>query len=145
NAEIPAYVRAFRKDDAELGPPTFLLLVADTNVDVLGLLEHVIDEGEVLGYEPDCDDPDSTAQPRLFWVPSPSEPAALESPRFLDVFCDCGTTWGLTRSWSLFLACARDTLPTREIARPKLSALSTFLDRASAWIAACTRLCGARW
>ncbi len=129
-AEIPAYVRAFRKDDPALGTPTFLLFVADTSADVLGLLAHVIDEDRILGYEPDCDDPDASAQPRLFWVPSPSEPAALESPSFLDVTSDCGTTHGLTRRWSLFLASARDTRPTREIAVAKLSALSTVLDRA---------------
>jgi hypothetical protein len=131
NAEIPAYVRAFRKDDALLGPPTFLLLVADTSVDVLGLLAHVIDESLVLGYEPDCDAADTTAQPRLFWVPSAGEPAALESPRFTDVSNDCGTTRGLTRSWSLFLASARDTRSTQAIASAKLSALSTFLDGAT--------------
>src|SRR6185436_10442817 len=115
DAEIPAYVRAFRKDDALNGKPTFLLLVADTSVAVLGELAHIIDEGEVLGYEPDCFDPDPTRQPRLFWVPSPGEPPALESPTFLDVSNGCGSTRGLTRSWSLFLASARDTRPTLTI------------------------------
>jgi len=130
DAEIPAYVRAFRKDDPLLGPPTFLLIVADTSVDILGLAAHVIDEGLILGYEPDCADPDSSAQPRLFWVPSPNEPPILESPRFIDVSNDCGTTRGLTRSWSLFLASARDTRPTIEIARTKLGALRRVLERA---------------
>jgi hypothetical protein len=129
DAEIPAYVRAFRKGDPQLGPPTFLLIVADTSVDVLGLAAHAIDESLVLGYEPDCDDPDHTAQPRLFWVPSPDEPAILESPKFIDVSNDCGTTYGLTRSWSLFLASARDTRPTIEIARVKLGALHRVLDQ----------------
>src|SRR5262245_19802470 len=128
--EIPPYVRAFRKGDPLLGPPTFLLIVADTNVDILGTLAHVIDESLILGYEPDCDAADRTAQPRLFWVPSPAEAPSLESPVFTDVSNDCGTTRGLTRSWSLFLASARDTRPTREIASTKLSALATVLSRA---------------
>lgn len=129
DAEIPPYVRAFRQGDPLLGPPTFLLLVADTSVDVLGLASHVIDEGAVLGYEPDCDALDRTAQPRLFWLPSQDEPPILESPRFIDVSNDCGTTHGLTRSWSLFLASARDTRSTFEIARTKLGALHRVLER----------------
>jgi hypothetical protein len=129
-AVIPPFVRAFRRGDPLLGPPTFLLIVADTNVDVLGLLAHVIDESLVLGYEPDCDDLDRTAQPRLFWTPSPGEAQVLESPVFADVSNDCGTTRGLTRSWSLFLASARDTRPSLEIASTKLSALSTALAQA---------------
>ena len=128
NAEIPAYVRAFRKGDPQLGPPTFLLLVADTSVDVRGVLAHVIDESLVLGYEPDCFDPDATRQPRLFWVPAPDEPTSLESPVFADVSNGCGTTRGMTRFWSLFLASARDTRPNSVIAQTKLSALSTLLD-----------------
>jgi len=130
-AEIPAYVRAFRKDDPVLGPPTFLLLVADTSVDVRGVLAHVIDEGLILGYQPDCFDPDLTRQPRLFWVPSPDEPPSLESPVFSDVSNSCGTTRGMTRYWSLFLASARDTRPTATIVQEKLAALGTVLDRAS--------------
>ena len=129
-AEIPAYVRAFRKDDPVLGPPTFLLLVADTNVGVRGVLAHVVDESLVLGWEPDCFDPDPTQQPRLFWVPSPDEPTSLESPVFSDVSNSCGTTRGMTRYWSLFLASARDTRPSAVIAQAKLSALSTLLDSA---------------
>ena len=130
DAEIPAYVRAFRRGDPLLGPPTFLLVVADTNVNVLGELAHVIDESLVLGYEPDCDALDRTAQPRLFWVPSPDEAPVLESPVFNDVSNDCGTTRGLTRSWSLFLASARDTRSTLAIASTKLSALATVLAQA---------------
>lgn len=130
NAEIPAYVRAFRKGDPDLGPPTFLLLVADTNVDVRGVLAHVIDEELVLGYEPNCFDADATRQPRLFWVPSPDEPASLESPVFADVSNSCGTTRGMTRNWSLFLASVRDTRPNSVIAPAKLSALSTVLNGA---------------
>jgi hypothetical protein len=130
DAEIPAYVRAFRKGDPDLGPPTFLLIVADTSVDVLGLVAHVVDEGLILGYEPDCDDPDPTAQPRLFWTPSPDERPVLESPRFIDVSNACGSSRGLTQQWSLFLASARDTRPTSEIAATKLSALVTVLARA---------------
>jgi hypothetical protein len=122
-------VRAFRKDDPLLGPPTFLLIVADTNVDVRGIVSHVIDESLILGYEPDCFAADQTAQPRLFWLPSPDEPPVLESPTFLDVSNDCGTTRGLTRSWSLFLASARDTRPTVEIAHTKIGALRLLLDR----------------
>ena len=129
DVEIPAYVRAFRKGDSLLGPPTFLLIVADSSVDVLGLVAHVVYEGLILGYEPDCAAPDSTAQPRLFWVPSPLEPPILESPAFIDVSNGCGTTHGLTRGWSLFLACARDTRPTAEIARAKLAALRKVLER----------------
>lgn len=128
--EIPSYVRAFRRTDALLGPPTFLLVVADTSVEVLGLLAHVLDEGEILGYDPDCDALDASAQPRLFWVPSPQEAPILEGARFIDVSNDCGTTRGMTRSWSLFLASARDTRPTLEIARTKLAALNTLLAQA---------------
>jgi hypothetical protein len=127
DAEIPAYVRAFRKGDPVLGPPTFLLIVADSNVDVFGVLLHVIEEGLILGYEPDCDDADSSAQPRLFWGPSPGEAPILESPVFTDVSNDCGTTRGISRSWSLFLASARDTRPTLEIAHSKLAALRRVL------------------
>ena len=129
NAEIPAFVRAFRRGDPLLGPPTFLLIVADTNVNVFGVLQHVIDEGLILGYEPDCADLDSTAQPRLFWTPSPGEHQILESPIFIDVSNSCGTTRGMTRFWSLFLASARDTRPSLEIAREKLSALRAVFAR----------------
>lgn len=129
DAEIPAYVRAFRQGDPLLGPPIFLLIVADTSVDILGLAAHVIDEGRILGYEPDCDDPDRTAQPRLFWAASADEPAILESPLFIDISNDCGTTRGLWRSWSLFLASARDTRPSLEIARTKLGSLHRVLSR----------------
>jgi hypothetical protein len=96
---------------------------------VRGVLAHVIDEDLVLGYEPDCFDPDPTLQPRLFWVPSPGEPSSLESPVFADVSNSCGSTRGLTRYWSLFLASARDTRPNAVIAQTKLSALSAVLDR----------------
>jgi hypothetical protein len=129
--EIPPYVRAFRKGDPLLGPPTFLLLVLDTKASVQGLLAHVVDESLILGYEPDCDDPDATEQPRLFWCPSPQEPQIHEGQVFIDVSNDCGTSRGLTKAWSLFLASARDTRPTREIARTKLTALREALDRAA--------------
>jgi hypothetical protein len=131
DAEIPAYVRAFRKDDPVLGLPTFLLIVADTNVDVSGVLAHIIDEGQILGYEPDCTSLDPTEQPRLFWVPSPLEPPILESPTFIDVSTGCGTSRGMTRFWSLFLASARDTRSISEISSTKLTALGTVLDHAT--------------
>ena len=123
DAEIPAYVRAFRRGDPLLGPPTFLLIVADSSAQVQGVVSHIIDEGQILGYEPDCLDPAASAQPRLFWVPKPDEPPILESPVFIDVTSGCGTTHGLTRYWSLFLASARDTRPIPEIVRSKLHSL----------------------
>jgi hypothetical protein len=128
-AEIPPYVRAFRQGDPLLGPPVFLLIVADTSSGVQGVLAHVIEEGLILGYDPDCDDADATAQPRMFWTPSPGEAQILESPFFIDVSNDCGTTRGLSRSWSLFLASARDTRPTLDIARDKLTALRAVFGR----------------
>jgi hypothetical protein len=124
-------VRAFRKDDPLLGPPTFLLIVVDSNIQVSGVIDHVVDEELVLGYDPDCSDPDSSGQQRLFWLPSPHEPPSLESPVFTDISTDCGTSRGRMRTFSLFLASARDTRPSHEIAKTKLAALRTVLGRAA--------------
>ena len=128
DAEIPAYVRAFRKGDPVTGPPTFLLVVVDTNIHTSGVIDHVVEEAPILGYEPNCDDPDSKEQQRLFWLPSPVEPPILESPQFIDISNDCGTSRGRMRTFSLFLASARDTRSTFEISNTKLVAIRAVLD-----------------
>jgi len=128
DAEIPAYVRAFRKGDPVTGPPTFVLVVVDTNIRTSGVIDHVVEESPILGYEPNCDDLDTKMQQRLFWLPSPAEPPVLESPQFIDISNDCGTSRGRMRTFSLFLASARDTRSTYEIAQAKLIAIRAVLD-----------------
>lgn len=131
DAEIPAYVRAFRKGDPVLGPATFVLVIVDTNFQTAGIIDHVVDEAPILGYEPDCDSPDSTKQQRLFYLPSPAEAPIFESPTFIDISNDCGTSRGRFRTFSLFLASARDTRRTFDIAQSKLIALSAVLNQAT--------------
>ncbi len=128
DAEIPAYVRAFRKGDPVTGPPTFVLVVVDTNIHTSGVIDHVVEEAPILGYEPNCDDPDSKFQQRLFWLPSPAEPPILESPQFIDISNGCGTSRGRMRSFSLFLASARDTRTTMEIGTAKVVAMRQVID-----------------
>ena len=122
---IPAYVRAFPKDNPVTGTPTFILLVVDTNAEILGIVSHVLDESLALGYEPDpdCDEPDITQQTRLFWTPSEGEPSIQESPRFIDMTNGCGTSKGFTRHMSLFLG-GRDTRAADVVAQAKLDGLS---------------------
>jgi hypothetical protein len=128
DAEIPAYVRAFRKGIGINGPPTFVLVVVDNNIHTSGVIDHVVEEAPILGYEPNCDDLDSKMQQRLFWLPSPVEAPILESPQFIDISNDCGTSRGRMRTFSLFLASARDTRSTYEIAQTKLSAIRSVID-----------------
>ncbi len=121
--EIPAYVRSFRRGDPELGIPTFILVVADTSARFDGLIDSLTNEAAVLGYEPDCDDPDLFAQQRVFWSPDADDPVIIEGPTFIDITVGCGTARGLSQSFSFFLFGARDTRPLSTIADSKLDSL----------------------
>lgn len=129
--EIPAYVRAHRKGDPQSGPPTFLLFLVDSTAGVFGVVSHVADEDALLGYKPDCDDPDPTLQPRLFWVPTPEESQIPESPRFINLSNDCGTSKGFTRAFSVFLSSARDTRPLAEVTQDQMDGLGLTLAAAT--------------
>ncbi|MFO0984032.1 MAG: DUF6689 family protein [Planctomycetota bacterium] len=135
--EIPAFVRAFRKGDPVLGVPTFILVIADTTAQSRGIIDHLIDEQLILGYKPDCANRETSLQPRGFWSPDLGDPPIVEGAVFIDISSGCGTIRGLTRDFSYFLA-ARDTRPTREIARAKLDALEAIVE-ASACIDAPVR------
>jgi len=131
---IPPYVRAFRKADPvtglHTGAPTFLLLVADTSAEVQGTVQHIADDEGVLGYKPNCDDPNLTLRPKLFWR---DNPAAGEAPipenAFINVSNGCGTSRGLTKGFSLFLP-ARDTRTTAAIFQSQLTGIGLALGRA---------------
>jgi hypothetical protein len=133
--EIPAHVRAFRKFDPmtgmPTGDPTFILLVADSSAGVLGTIQHIADESLVLGYEPDCNDASYALRPQLFWR---DNPAANEPPipegAFINVTNDCGTSRGITKSYSLFLP-ARDTRPPTAIFDEQFAGLGTALTQAT--------------
>lgn len=130
--EIPAHVRAFRKADPvtglPTGPPTFILLVVDTSAEVVGIIQHIADEALVLGYSPDCFDPDPAFRSKLFWR---DNPAAGEAPipegTFINVTNDCGSSRGMTKIFSLFLP-ARDTRTSDAIFLEQFSGLATALD-----------------
>jgi hypothetical protein len=133
--EIPAHVRAFRKLDPmsglPTGDPTFILLVADSSAAVLGTIQHIADESLVLGYEPDCDDPSYGLRPQLFWRDNPAtnEPPIPEGA-FINVTNDCGTSRGITKSYSLFLP-ARDTRAPTAIFDEQFAGLGTALSGAT--------------
>jgi hypothetical protein len=131
---IPAHVRAFRKADPvtglPTGAPTFVLLVAGTSAEILGTIQHITDDQDVLGYKPSCTDANLTLRPRLFWR---DNPAAGESPTpegdFINVSNGCGSSRGLTKGYSLFLP-ARDTRSTAQIFSAQLNGLGLSLSQA---------------
>jgi len=128
--EIPAYVRAQRTGDPITGEPTFVLFLVDSSAGVFGVVSHISDEEVLLGYPVDCNNPDPTLQPRLFWVPTPGEAPIPEGSTFINVSNDCGSSKGLTRSFSLFLASARDTRPFDQITTAQLNGLGKVLSGA---------------
>ena len=131
---IPAHVRAFRKADPATGlptgDPTFLLLVVGTTAQVEGIIQHIADEGMILGYSPNCADLDPTMRPKLFWRDNPAagEPPIPEGG-FLNVTNSCGTSRGLTMLYSLFLP-ARDTRAPEAVFTEQFNGLGVALDGA---------------
>jgi hypothetical protein len=126
--EIPAWARAFPLGDPDTGTPSFILVEAESNVVVSGVLDHLALETVILGYDPDCDDPDLTRQPFLFWTPDGNDAPIVEGDVFIDVTTGCGTIRGLTRDMSFFLAGVRITKPMLALADEKLVALDAVID-----------------
>lgn len=126
--QIPSYVRAFRKGQPDTGPPTFILVVMDTNAGFNGIIEHFSEESLILGYEPECDAAEPSFQPRMFWAPDPTEPPIVEGPVLTDFTVECGSDRGWTKDMSFFLGGARDTRLPHEIAATKLARLAGALN-----------------
>ena len=122
--EIPAYARAFRLDDPNTGTPTFIVVEADANITVAGVVDHLAIESTILGYDPDCDDPDITRQPFLWWAPDENDPPIVEGPVFVDITTGCGTIRGLSRDFSFFLAGVRITAPISDLVAEKMTGLN---------------------
>src|SRR5262249_21198990 len=74
---VPSYVRGFRKSPAvgqpPAGPPILRICRAATNADIFRTIEQHESEQDWLLNHPDCQDPNLSGQPRLFWVPAPGE------------------------------------------------------------------------
>jgi hypothetical protein len=131
---IPAYVRAFRKADPvtglPTGAPTFLLMVAATNAEVQGTIQHIADESLVLGYSPNCSDANPTLRPKLFWRDNPAtDEAPVPEGNFVNVTNGCGTSRGITFFYSLFLP-ARDTRSLTAIVGSQLDGIGMALGNA---------------
>jgi hypothetical protein len=126
--EIPAYARAFPFDDPQTGTPTFIIVEADSTAAVTGLVDHLAIETAILGYEPDCNDPDITRQPFMFWAPDANDPPIVEGARFIDVTTGCGSIRGLTRDMSYFILGVRITAPMIEVVSQKLTALRQVIE-----------------
>lgn len=126
--EIPAWARAFRLGDQETGVPSFILIEVQSNGNFFGVLDHLVEETPILGYDPDCNDEDLTRQPFLFWAPDANDPPIVEGARFIDVSTGCGSIRGMTRAMSYFLAGVRVTEPMRDLVGQKLWGLRTFID-----------------
>lgn len=121
--EIPAWARAFRLGDPNIGTPSFILIEADSNAVVSGVLDHLADETPILGYDPDCADPDVTKQPFLFWAPDANDAPIVEGAKFIDVSTGCGSIRGMTRGMSYFIAGVRITEPLKTLVQQKLNGL----------------------
>lgn len=126
--EIPAWARAFPLGDPVTGTPTFIVVEAESNVVVSGLLDHLALESPILGYDPNCDDPDITRQPFMFWSPDANDAPIVEGAMFIDITTGCGTIRGMTRDMSYFLAGVRITLPLPTLARQKLDGLEAVIN-----------------
>jgi hypothetical protein len=129
--EIPAYARAFRLGDPNTGTPSFILVEASTNVVVSGLLDHLAIETPILGYAPDCADPDHTRLPFMFWSPDANDAPIVEGARFIDVTTGCGSIRGITRDMSYFLTGVRITEPLPDLVRQKLDGLRQVISGSS--------------
>ncbi|MCZ6658651.1 MAG: MopE-related protein [Gammaproteobacteria bacterium] len=125
--EIPAWVRAFRVGDPVTGTPSFIVEIKEADIAVAGVMDHLTHESILLGYDPDCVDPDITQQPFLFWSPDDNDPPIFEGATFIDVTTGCGTIRGLTRDLSFFLAGVRITLPFSQVVADKLTALQQII------------------
>jgi hypothetical protein len=121
--EIPAYARAFRLGDPNTGTPTFILIEADSNLVVSGVLDHHAIEAPILGYDPSCTDPEPTKQPFLFWSPDANDAPIVEGAKFIDITTGCGSIRGWSRDMSYFLAGVRITEPVKDLVRQKLDGL----------------------
>ncbi len=121
--EIPAWARAFPLGDPQTGTPSFILLEAESSAVVEGVLDHLAVEEPILGYAVDCDDPDPTRQPYLFWSPDANDPPIVEGELFIDITTGCGTIRGLTRGMSYFLVGVRITQPLPAVVSDKLRGL----------------------
>ena len=121
--EIPAWARAFRLGDPATGTPSFIVIEADNSALVSGLFDHYAIEEPILGYDIDCDDPDLTQQPHLFWAPDENDAPIVEGDVFIDVTTGCGTIRGLTWSTSYFLAGVRITESLPVLLSQKLTGL----------------------
>ncbi len=126
--EIPPCARAFRKNDPVSGPPTFILVQMDNDAGFNGIIDHFSEESIILGYEPDCDDPDFGLQPRMLWAPGPDEAPVVEGPVFVDYTVECGSDRAWSRDTSFFLAGARVTQTPDVNARSKLENLILAVD-----------------
>jgi hypothetical protein len=85
----------------------------------------------VLGYKPDCFDPVASQRPRLFWRDNPD---ALEPPipegDFINISNGCGSSRGLTMSYSLFLP-GRETRTQSQVLQAQLGGLTQVLNGAT--------------
>jgi hypothetical protein len=129
--EIPAYARAFPLADPDTGTPTFIVIEAQNSATLTGLVDHLADESTILGYEPDCADPDITRQPFLFWAPDSDDPPIVEGDVFIDISTGCGTIRGLSRNMSYFLVGVRITAPMSSVVTEKLDGLQRVISGAS--------------
>ena len=121
--EIPAWARAFRIGNPTTGTPSFIIIEAQSNLVVTGLLDHLALESPILGYNPNCADPDITKQPFLFWAPDANDAPIVEGTKFIDVTTGCSSIRGLTRDLSYFIAGVRITQPMRDLSAQKLASL----------------------
>jgi hypothetical protein len=126
--EIPAYARAFPFDNPATGVPTFILIEADSDIGLSGVVDNLADEEPFLGYSPNCADPDLTRQPFMFWCPDANDAPIVEGKKFIDVTTGCGTIRGLTRGMSYFLVGVRITAPQTTVAKEKLASLRTVIN-----------------
>ena len=126
--EIPAWARTFRIGDPNTGTPSFILIEAESNVSVSGILEHLAEETPILGYEPDCNDPDVTKQPFMLWSPDENDGPIVEGDVFIDITTGCGSIRGMVREMSYFLAGVRITQPLPDLVAQKLDGISSLVS-----------------
>lgn len=128
HVEIPAWARAFPFDNPATGVPTFILVETNSSATSAGLLDHLAIEEPLLGYDPDCADPDLTRQPFMFWTPDADDPPIVEGAKFIDITTGCGSIKGLTHNLSYFLVGVRITAPFRDVTAEKLTSLNQVID-----------------
>jgi hypothetical protein len=125
--EIPAWARTFRLGDPNTGTPSFILVEAESSVGVSGVLEHLAEETPILGYDPDCNDPDFTKQPFMLWSPDENDGPIVEGDVFIDITTGCGSIRGMVREMSYFLAGVRITQPLTDLVAQKLDGLNAVI------------------